>query len=172
MSPELDSPAATPSKRLRPLLKLVGIFTVIGLVIFTGAYFTLDRFFRATFGQPNIPEIQMLAWSTSPDGRLEARLVRVIGGSGFGGAVVWQEVQLAPKDSDVRFFAGQNQPGLAFSVVQDSESPIAELKWVSSDRLLIKSDKLTHENTYTTQLLGVAIEFKELPKPKQGSPAA
>src|SRR5512133_3368010 len=130
MPPEMDSPAATPSKRSRPLLRWVGLFTVICLVVFTGVYFTLDRFFRATFGQPNIPEIQVLARSTSPDGRLEARLVRVIGGSGFGGAVVWQEVQLAPKGSEVRFLAGQNQSGLAFSVVQDSESPIAELKWV------------------------------------------
>ena len=148
------------AKRFPPLLRWAAMFSVICTVIVVGGYFAIYRFFRATFGQPNNPEIQMLSKAISPDGRMEARLVRVIGGSGFGGAVVWQEIQIAPIGSEIKILAGNNQPGLALSVVQDSEIPIAELTWGSSNRLLVKSDKLNSVNKPINQVLGVSIDYK------------
>ena len=87
------------------------------------------------------PEIGLLARAVSPDYRLEARIVRIIGGPPIGGAVVWQDVEIVTNGSPLKYINEKTNPGLVASVSKEDSMPIATLQWIGSGKLLICVDK-------------------------------
>jgi hypothetical protein len=82
------------------------------------------------------PEVQILTRVTSPGGQNEARLYRIIGGPGIGGAVVWQELRITPPNAPVPIGADST---IALTSGEESETPAFSFHWVSANSLIVTS---------------------------------
>jgi hypothetical protein len=113
-------------------------------------------------------ELQILSHEVSPDGRLEARLERVVGGPPMGGAVLWQELHIVRPCTPLHY--RDNDQSLAFSVNSESEVPAATFRWISPNRLLV--NLTTPDSPMKVLVSGVRIvyilppSFDRLPRPQ------
>jgi len=103
-------------------------------------------------------EVQVLAKAVSPDGFLEARLLRIVGGPAMGGATDWQEVALARRGTPVRFLKAEDDPGFVFAVPGEATTPVARLWWRSPTNLVVAGSRPEGGAPRRWQVLGVRIE--------------
>ena len=129
---------------------VIGVLLGGCLVIYWPGYFLLG------VGRP--PEMQLLTKIQSPDGRTEARVIRIIGGPPIGGPVVWQEVQLVKSGTPIRFVEQKNNPGLVLSMLEEGDAPAAKIQWLGPTHLLVESAWAVRSTSKHRVVLGVAID--------------
>ena len=109
-------------------------------------------------GGGKVKEVQVLTQAVSPDGFLEARVLRIVGAPGSPGATVWQEVELARKGTPVRFLKAQDDPGFVCSAMDDAPVPVVRLRWLSPTRLVLAPSHAEPAPLRRWTVLGVQIE--------------
>ena len=108
-------------------------------------------------------EVQLLSKTVSPDGFLEARLLRIVGGPPMDGATVWQEVQLARSGSPIRFLKSDKDPGFIYAFPGDTLTPMATLHWQAPTRLVISPRQPDQPAPQGRTVLGIEVEFSSRP---------
>lgn len=144
-------------KRLLVIFKSKVAVLVATLLVSVFIVFVIE-YFR------NIPEVQLLAKSVSPNGQLEARVVRIISSPLMGGAIVWQEVQIARSGTRLKFIQSEQNMGFVISIQDDSETPAANIGWYSQSELIIESNRIGSKEILVKPVLGVNIIYRLLPR--------
>ena len=145
--------ARTPPTPFRRRLRLAIITASFGFWLLVAGWVLYFMVGHLLLGMGKAREVQVLARAASPDGVLEARVLRIVGPN-----AVWQEVQIARRGDPVRFLEARQDPGFVCHLRDEDETPGVSLHWLGAGRLRLEPNRTDLPNPKDANVLGVRVE--------------